>query len=372
MAHAFLFDNQDSYVQFVEAVKAVVTSPVLKETDSVYIVRWGDLLFGQAAQDVPDLFKLALSAVGAAGDVQLRGEEFAECLIQRLVFCVVVEGTDEGEATRIHENLQFSSSYLGYHPVSYSFEIQLQFYRNLLSRKLRIHNNKLEIFYTGGDVENIDPMWIEKLGGHFQITSNQDDGFHGTFLDEFDTVEHFSRVEACKKGLTRLFGSKKANNSILLIEDINPKLSDNVFSAIRAIENLETTEDAAQASLSVRRFVEALADTLFPARETAEGERRLDQAAYRNRIWQYIANAYQHNPAQIEKLGKELDRVDKIANKGIHHHISREGVQQVVDDILSLTSAITDSSLADLRRSGYPFRKSIQTFVKELSKKIDA
>lgn len=366
MPHAFLFDNNESYSNFFESVKKLLTSSIIKSEDGAYVIRLGDLLFLDKASTIDELLTLAIKSFGAANEFEIELEAATDCLQNRPIFCIVVEGMDNSEALLMHDYLEGYANYLGYHLVDYSIPIHMKYYRAYLSRKFRIYNDKLEVFYKMGDQETIDPMWVEELGKYFKSATNEDDGVHDTIFDSFDTLDHFKRVEFCRRGLTKLFNSKQANSLLLVIEDINPKLSDNIYSAIKALENYETAEDSAQASLSMRRFIESLADTLFPARASAKGERNLNQSAYRNRIWQYIANAYSHDQDMALNLGRELDRVNEVANKGLHGEISKEETKLLINDILSLTKAVTSVSLSELRKSEYPFRRSINEFVQRL------
>lgn len=363
MPHAFLFDTKDSYLCFFEAVKSVLTSSAINNRDRIYIFRTGNLLFINKARTMNQLLDLAFSNFNAVSKAVINEDALIACLQERSLFCVVIEGMDNNEASLMHRSIHASSNYIGYHSVRYSIPIHFEYYRQGLSRKFRIYNNKLEVFYKMGDQDNIDPMWLDELGEYFTSSSNEDDGAHDTIFDEFNTLEHLVRVDFCLDGLISILDMNQANNLILIIEDINPQLSDNIYSAIRAIENFKTVEDSAQTSLSIRRFIESLANTLFSPKETAIGEKRLDQAAYRNRIWQYITNVYNNDVPMIAKLGKELDRLDKFANKGLHGEISDTEARQLIGDVLSLTKNITASSLPELRRSAYPFRRAVESFL---------
>jgi hypothetical protein len=92
------------------------------------------------------------------------------------------------------------------------------------------------------------------------------------------------------------------------------------------------SEDLAQAVTTCRRILKAVADHLLPgiAGATTENGNPLNDAAYRNRIYEFIkVNVASDATAETIKaaLGGIYDRfnaVDKLANKGIHAELGMQ------------------------------------------------
>jgi hypothetical protein len=92
------------------------------------------------------------------------------------------------------------------------------------------------------------------------------------------------------------------------------------------------TESMAQALLSTRRLLKALADVLYPPKDQlvvgADGkEHKVDDKHYIARLWQYI---FEKTPAshashllqgQVNDLGSRLDKLHDLMNKGLHAQI---------------------------------------------------
>lgn len=110
-----------------------------------------------------------------------------------------------------------------------------------------------------------------------------------------------------------------------------------------AYERAEAASPAAysQALLSCRRVLLAVADLVYPATdELVKGhdgvERQMTEAAYRNRLRQYIG---EHEPSKrtrkfvldtVETLGQRLDDLDGLANRGVHDHVTAEDADRTI------------------------------------------
>ncbi len=62
----------------------------------------------------------------------------------------------------------------------------------------------------------------------------------------------------------------------------------------------------------------------------------MTQAAYRNRLWQYIAERVESETtrdlilATLHELGRRLDHIDSLANKGLHATVSADEADQCI------------------------------------------
>lgn len=107
-------------------------------------------------------------------------------------------------------------------------------------------------------------------------------------------------------------------------------------------------EELSQALTTCRRFIESLADILYPATDEKINGRVLGKQNYINRLWAFMDKAIESESnremakAHIDYLGSWLQRIHKVSNKGVHADLDRlEAIKAVlhtylmVGDILS-------------------------------------
>lgn len=143
------------------------------------------------------------------------------------------------------------------------------------------------------------------------------------------------------------FGQTAANAFERVRRYVDGELSvigPNVLDEFRAAyERADTGTPAAlsQALLSCRRVIQAVADLLYPATGiTVTGRdgkaREMTQPAYRNRLWQYISEHVQSETKRAlllnsaDELGRRLDDIDGLANKGVHADVTSADADQCI------------------------------------------
>ncbi len=136
---------------------------------------------------------------------------------------------------------------------------------------------------------------------------------------------------------------------------------------------METSEDLAYASLSCRRILENLADVVYPPRKELVGGRRVTKKEYRNRLWAYISDCLSGSEkelllAELNDIGGRVDKIDALANKGIHDKVSLSEARRLLLGEVIL--------LYDLLTLAPPPRKSIvlpdEKILMELTQGMDA
>jgi DNA uptake protein ComE-like DNA-binding protein len=117
--------------------------------------------------------------------------------------------------------------------------------------------------------------------------------------------------------------------------DVNAELAEKIILVFKSVES-ENKEEWSQALVTCRRFLEELADFLYPATENKIGGRVLGQSNYINRIWAFMderiesASNKDLAKAHIDFLGSYLQRTYRLTNKGVHADIDRtEAVKTV-------------------------------------------
>jgi len=124
-----------------------------------------------------------------------------------------------------------------------------------------------------------------------------------------------------------------------------------LYAAFKTFYSVQTPEEISQVAISCRRFIEGLANTLYPAKNEQVKGRDVDAKAYRNRLWAYIEERLDASKQTrdlvktgLQDLGSRIDKMDKLANKGAHENITLLEVDRllialvtVTYDLLSLT-----------------------------------
>jgi DNA uptake protein ComE-like DNA-binding protein len=125
------------------------------------------------------------------------------------------------------------------------------------------------------------------------------------------------------------------NNVEDVLFDLNPELAEMLMLAFKAVSS-DNEEEWSQALTTCRRFLEQLADKLYPPIEQLMLGRKLNQENYINRIWAFMDKSIlsQSNKElakiHVDLLGNYLQSSFKLTNKGVHAKITRtEAVKTV-------------------------------------------
>ena len=117
--------------------------------------------------------------------------------------------------------------------------------------------------------------------------------------------------------------------------DLNPELAEKLMLAFRSVAG-DNPEEWSQALTSCRRFIEGLADLLFPASDKVVNEKSLGKTQYINRLWAFMDQSIESDSnkdlakAHVDLLGAYLQRTHKLSNKGVHAELTKvEAVKTV-------------------------------------------
>jgi hypothetical protein len=152
----------------------------------------------------------------------------------------------------------------------------------------------------------------------------------------------------------------------MLIEDLNPKLFNSLGAGVKVLQHAKNEEDYAQVALSARRYIEQLADVLFPARNEIYEGRKVGNAEYKNRIWAFISDSVPNNDSQknekVNLIGKELDRLINQTNAILHSAKEKEAVMNCFIDLAKLSILLLTLPSNGVRNSYYAFNENISDF----------
>lgn len=134
-----------------------------------------------------------------------------------------------------------------------------------------------------------------------------------------------------------IFGGYKEQVDRLLSEGV-PDLVEKFTAVYRRMNDAASSapdspaqEELSQALTSCRRILEAVVDHVLPAQsEPGESGHKLDQSAYRNRLFEFIkqtnssSTAANVSVAMGKGLHERFQAVDDLTNKGVHASVALE------------------------------------------------
>ena len=208
-----------------------------------------------------------------------------------------------------------------------------------------------------------------KLG--FTEVDWEDQGAHHTIFDDFDTPEHFIQLKVIEQNFASVLpnGEDEAGELVMMLEDLNPKLFNALGSAVRALSAAKTEEDYAHVGISGRRYVEQLADALFPASAVPFNGRAVSAPKYKNRLWAFIDKSLPpERPSrrnEMHSLGREVDRLIDAVNALLHGQPDRESALRVFADLAKLTIALLQLDPAATRQPYHAFEQKIVDFLEQ-------
>lgn len=366
----FLFNSDHptlgSYYGF-SIMKAILETHVLQSTKRSMRVSIGDVIIpnGKKPLRIND-YRIILKEIYTPTTLNLiHREKLYNSFLTSTIFCWMFQNMDIKTAQSLHEKLNIFDPYLGAMDIKFSNNIHLQVFRNSLIELFRIENGIISIFYGfNEDPENYENELLVQHG--FKV-KHECIGARRTIFDNFDTLNHFKRIESFEEFFTNMLDLKNEDISdiIYALEELHPKLFDVLAAASRTLERAETDEDLAQAALSGRRFLEKLADYLFPAQEKLWRDRKVGKTQYKNRIWAYITIECEknNNMSSLETLGKETDRLIDLFNAGLHANPTKEKVEAAFCDLVKWLVAIIKINPASVRKPNLAYEEELENFL---------
>ena len=262
------------------------------------------------------------------------------------VYCWLFQNMTFGIASLLDQKLNPVDSYLGAMDVNFSTYLHLRLFRNGLIEKYRFTGKTCAVFYEMGKCEDPDMAEKDDFELHGFGVRYEDQGVRRTIWDNYDTLDHFERIESFKAFCATLpvLTTDDASDLVHSLEELHPRLFNGFAAAARTLARAETEEDCAQAAVSGRRLLEKTADSLFPPSHTDCDGHKVGPAQYKNRLWAYINEAERTSGTSSEcltlKLGAEADRLVNLFNRGLHADLTKENVELAFRDLVIWLSAV--------------------------------
>ncbi|MBS0375708.1 MAG: hypothetical protein JSR73_14105 [Proteobacteria bacterium] len=370
---ALLFNSGDSKFQgtYGDPIRdAILSTNILQRCGRQLKVKVGDvLLASNAHSSKQSLVHLAKLTFYSCRWRHLLGHKLRSTYLRSTVYTWTIQNIDVATALRLHKSLLSDSAYLGMHEIDLSIPIHLVLYRNSLIGIYRIQGRRCHLYDSMGDVDARDKgeaRALRKLG--FTVVTWEDRGAHGTIFDNFDTPQHFAKVGALRRVIARSRGLDRADEAILLLEDLSPRLLVTLGTAARTALDALDEEELAQAALSARRYLEQLADALFPPRPGLINGHPVSKAKYQNRLWAFISTSIRLHArgraTRINRLGALVDDAIVAVNAGLHGNSTANRIRQVFADLADLTVELLNLDPSKTRQPYAAFLPNMSEFLR--------
>ena len=138
--------------------------------------------------------------------------------------------------------------------------------------------------------------------------------------------------------------------------DLDPTLAEKLMLMFKSVAS-NNQEELSQSLTTCRRFIESLADVLYPATDEKINGRLLGQQNYINRIWAFMDKSIQSASnkemakAHVDYLGVWLQKTHKISNKGVHTDVTKLEATKAVLHIYLILGDILNYLDFDIKES---------------------
>ncbi|HEY2283257.1 MAG TPA: hypothetical protein VGH60_06860 [Solirubrobacteraceae bacterium] len=299
---------------------------------------------------------------------------FPEQAARRSVYILYLDGIASGDAKRLDRQLRTDDAYLGCLEIDLANPVHWVLYDQKLISAYRVVGRELRLLHIASELEPDLPTgarqdWIKS--GLFNSVELEDTGLQETILDPYRTVEAARREAELEELLSGHF-STVASETLIRTGELDPVLRDGLHAALTSFEAFESPEQLAHVATSCRRFLERLADTLFPARPEPRGKRELTQDKYLNRLWAYVEDNLEGTGRDVvistlTDIGGRIDKLHDLTNKGIHApKVNPAEMQRLLIGLVSTTYDILTLAPPPMKARMEPYAESVVEFAKQI------
>lgn len=292
---------------------------------------------------------------------RLDEEMLANALTRGRVYVILAVGMMRLQARIVDRYLREKQPlYAGFMEMSATNDVDWKHYYSTLPELYRVWNSQLRLIRppVSDDGDGFLKEWADVP---FSKVLFEYSGWRGTIADDWATQAHAVRTERVG-GILDHLASSSVNDALLRVGDHDPRLVEAMDAILQAFLKANTADELAQAAFSCRRFIERLADMVQPPTEPGLDGRKLDKPSYRNRIWRYVEDRLSGQGAegalvlqQFDDMGKRLDRLDSLANKGLHAEIDRESLRRLIVSLVLFTSDLLSLAPPPVKGNSTPY-----------------
>ena len=276
---------------------------------------------------------------------------FSEMLDNHNIYVIMLESIHPTVRDELHERLVNDPVYLGATQVSALVKEHWDAYKEV-GPKYRIVGRRIHIFVEPSDRPDYDWAWeiseLKRVG--FEQVELEELGLRCSLFDEYASYEHAQSVAEWTSKMGDLIGYM-VEDVITRLDELDGALAEKFVAVLDRLES-KSEEEYSQAALSCRRILEAFADRVYPPQKEKVSGRSVDQVHYVNRLWAYADEHLRSDRnrdlvrAELQDIGKRLDTLYALINKGVHFRFTRDEARRVIlrtlmllDDLLPLPNA---------------------------------
>lgn len=375
MIIAVLFNSDDPKFEgyYGPPIRDIIfKTDVLQSSNRHMKVKHGDVLVYSHGQTHEDFERIAEATYFGTNWSLIKEDLIRASYMQDTIWAWIIQNVTHQIAEDLDAALSTESSYLGLHAVDYSHPPHLALYRNAMPQYCRIIGTTCMRQYSMGNKDEIDEFETEDLLTlGFTKVDWEDRGAHGTIFDDYDTLEHFRQVRDVQAvfahGLPE--GDYKAEELVMLLEDLNPRLFNTLGAAVRAVSRAQNEEDIAHVGISGRRYIEQLADVLFPPRAELHNGRNVKKEKFRNRIWAFIdqevPTSIDNRVEEVRRRGLEVDRLIDEVNSILHGTPDKTRALKILFDLAKLSIDLLQLNPIATRKPYDAFNDNILKFLQD-------
>jgi hypothetical protein len=274
------------------------------------------------------------------------------------ILAIVFQNMTKVIAEQLHKRLSRSGGYLGLKSIEFGYPPHLIVFRHSIGTQYRMKGSVLRKFYSMGSNEGEDPYDLADLQkAGFTDVGYEDKGMRGTIFDDFDKPEHFEQIMRLRCLLAEHLpgGEDGAAEFVMELEDVNPALFNALGAAVDAVSKAQHEEHIAQAAVSGRRYMEKLADTIFPARKEPYRGRDVGKSKYLNRLAAYIEDNVPVGDPRLGVLGAQAATLMEELNGGVHGKETKEKILTALVGAAKFTMSLLMLNPDAARQAYEPF-----------------
>jgi DNA uptake protein ComE-like DNA-binding protein len=198
-----------------------------------------------------------------------------------------------------------------------------------------------------GEIEEIYTNLVRLKSGnngiHYQRNLNENINYVRRVANKHAS-KLYSKVAFANTPQTSLDILRAEVDSRLL--DLAPEAAEKLMIAFKSVAS-NNPEEWSHALTSCRRFLEDLADALYPPRDEDIKGRKVGKTHYKNRLWAFMDDAIESESnrelakSHIDYLGSYMEKVHNLSNKGVHSNLTKiEAVKAVFHTYLTVADIL--------------------------------
>ena len=345
---------------------------VLQSSKRPLKIAHGDVLVDGHSKTAADYRRIAEATYFAGTWSTIQADRLRATYLKQTIWSWVIQNATKALAEQLDTYLRSDPAYLGLLEIDFSLRAHLVMFRNSMPPYCRVEGARCTRFYSMGNEDEKDEYETEELLKlSFTVVDWEDQGAHQTIFDDFDTPEHFVQLKEIQNALASVLpnGDDEAGELVMMLEDLNPSLFNALGSAVRVLAAAQTDEDYAHVGISGRRYVEQLANALFPASTVPFNGRDVSAAKFKNRLWAFIDKSLPASRPdrcnELSSLGREVDRLIDAVNALLHGQPDRQLALHAFADLAKLTIALVQLDPAATRQPYRAFEQKIFDLLKQ-------